>query len=73
MCEHELRRALLGIEFLQECKNSLSLALSVTRKELAAANARIASLVKQNADMLPYYQDHCEGALIPATEYQQWD
>ena len=40
--------------------------------ELAAANARIASLEKQNSDMLPYYQDHCEGALIPATEYQQW-
>ena len=39
MCEHELKQALLDIEFLQECNNSANLALSVTRKELAAANA----------------------------------
>ena len=44
MCEHELKQALLDIEFLQECNNSANLALSVTRKELAAANARIAEL-----------------------------
>lgn len=72
MCEHELKQALLDIEFLQECNNAVNLALSVTRRELAAANARIASLEKQNADLFPYYQDHLEGALIPATEYQQW-
>lgn len=41
-------------------------------QQLAAANARVASLEKQNADLFPYYQDHLEGALIPATEYQQW-
>ena len=40
----ELKQALLDIEFLQECNNSANLALSVTRKELAAANARIAEL-----------------------------
>ena len=42
------------------------------KADLAAANARIASLEKQNSDLFPYYQDHLEGALIPATEYQQW-
>ena len=41
MCEHELKQALLDIEFLQECNNSVNLALSITRKELAAANATI--------------------------------
>lgn len=41
-------------------------------QQLAAANAELAELKKQNAELFPYYQDHCEGALIPATEYQQW-
>ena len=47
MCEHELKQALLDIEFLQECNNSANLALSVTRRELAAANARIAELTAE--------------------------
>ena len=47
MCEHELKQALLDIEFLQECNSSVNLALSVTRGELAAANARIAELEQQ--------------------------
>lgn len=70
MCE--LKQALLDIEFLQECNNSVNLALSVTRKELTAAKAELAELKKQNAELFPYYQDHLEGALIPATEYQKW-
>ena len=41
MCE--LKQALLDIEFLQECNNSVNLALSVTRKELAAAKAELAA------------------------------
>lgn len=41
-------------------------------QQLHAANAKILSLEKQNNDLFPYYQDHCEGALIPATEYQQY-
>ena len=72
MCEQELKQALLDIEFLQECNNAVNLALSVTRRELAAANVELAELKKQNAELFPYHQDHCEGALIPATEYQQW-
>ena len=75
----ELKQALLDIEFLQECNNSVNLALSVTRKQLAAAEAELAaerekreSLEKQNKELFPYYQDHLEGALIPATEYQKW-
>ena len=43
-CKHELKQALLDIEFLQECNNSANLALSVTRKELAAAKAELAEL-----------------------------
>ena len=40
----ELKQALLDIEFLQECNNSVNLALSVTRKELAAAKSELAEL-----------------------------
>lgn len=36
------------------------------------AEAELAELKKQNAELFPYYQDHLEGALIPATEYQKW-
>lgn len=42
MCE--LKQAQHDIKFLQECNNSVNLALSVTRKQLAAANARVAEL-----------------------------
>ena len=48
MCEHELKQALLDIEFLQECNNSANLALSVTRKELAAANTNNKALREEN-------------------------
>lgn len=45
---------------------------TILKQQLAAAKAELAELKKQNAELFPYYQDHCEGALIPATEYQQW-
>ena len=44
----ELKQALLDIEFLQECNNSVNLALSVTRKQLAAAKAELAAMHKDN-------------------------
>lgn len=47
----ELKQALLDVEFLQECNNSVNLALSVTRKELADANARIAQAEGENKRM----------------------
>ena len=79
MCKHEFEslRTADGSFCMTACRKCMKSTgeietLFKAENRIAAANARIASLEKQNSDMLPYYQDHCEGALIPATEYQQW-
>ena len=46
--------------------------LASAEQRAEQAEAELAELKKQNAELFPYYQDHLEGALIPATEYQQW-
>lgn len=46
--------------------------LAAVKAALAAEREKRESLEKQNKELFPYYQDHLEGALIPATEYQKW-
>lgn len=57
---------------LIEILNQRDMALAAAQAELAAEREKRESLEKQNKELFPYYQDHLEGALIPATEYQKW-
>lgn len=56
----------------QQRMNDLEQQLAAAKAELAAEREKRESLEKQNKELFPYYQDHLEGALIPATEYQKW-